>query len=69
MADIDGDGKCDLVLLNQNDGTMTWLKNSYNTATGAFTFTAMGAISGPSCAYGWGGVGLRDLAVRFADIK
>jgi hypothetical protein len=69
LADIDGDGKCDIVLLGQTDGRMSWRKTSYNAATGAFTFTDMGAVSGPFCADGWGGVGLRDLAVRFADIE
>lgn len=69
LADIDADGKCDLVLLSQNGAQMSWKKTSYNAGTGAFTFTDMGAIVGPHCDEGWGGVGLRDLAVRFADIE
>ena len=69
LADIDGDGKCDIVLLGAGDGSMTWRKTSYDTSTRAFTFTAMGAIEGPTCADGWGGVGLSDLAVRFADLE
>ena len=68
LADIDADGKADVVLLDQYTGTMTWKKTSYSPSTG-FTFTNMGAISGPSCSEGWGGVGLRDLAVRFADLE
>lgn len=69
LADIDGDGKCDVVLLGEADGTMTWKKTAYDAGSNTFTFTDMGAIDGPSCADGWGGVGLRDLAVRFADLE
>lgn len=69
LADIDGDGKCDIVLLGESDGSMTWRKTSYDASTHAFTFTPMGAINGPTCADGWGGVGLADLAVRFADLE
>ena len=69
LADIDVDGKCDVVLLDRNNGAMTWRKTGYDSGTGVFTFTDMGTISGPVCAEGWGGVGLFDLAVRFADIE
>jgi hypothetical protein len=46
LADIDGDGKCDIVLLGQDDGKMSWRKTSYDASTGNFTFTDMGAIPG-----------------------
>ncbi|KAL3471764.1 SGNH hydrolase-type esterase domain-containing protein [Aspergillus californicus] len=69
LADIDGDGKCDVIYLSE-DGigeVVSWYRNDY---TGfSWRWTNMGGLPelGP-CQYP-DGVGLFDLAVRFADLN
>jgi hypothetical protein len=68
IADIDGDGKADIIFLREDGTVAIWYKNEYTRARG-FSFTNKGGIAElPPCAQR-DGVGLFDLAVRFADLK
>ena len=71
IADIDGDGKCDVILLSPNKelGTATWYKNNYNERTGNFGWAIQSTFGlGIKCQFD-NGVGQYDIAVTFADIK
>ncbi|KAK2757692.1 hypothetical protein FQN54_004661 [Arachnomyces sp. PD_36] len=68
IADIDGDGKCDIIFLQEDATIATWYKTQYSDDDG-FDFTRMGTIPEISSCSQRDGVGLFDLAVRFADIN
>ncbi|KAL2817978.1 hypothetical protein BDW59DRAFT_165684 [Aspergillus cavernicola] len=69
IADIDGDGKCNIIYHADHGAVVDWYKNNYS-VTG-FKFTSMGARNylGPCEGGQRNGVGLFDLAVRFADLN
>lgn len=68
FADMDGDGKCDVLHVNTVTGETEIYRNDYDAGTDKFSFTYLGFGTGSiSCTEGMG-TGLRDLGVRFADI-
>ncbi|KAL2821315.1 SGNH hydrolase-type esterase domain-containing protein [Aspergillus cavernicola] len=72
IADIDGDGKCDLIFLSEGGKgeVVSWYKTDYR--DGVFSFTNKNGLPGVGACKGDSqrdGVGLFDLAVRFADLK
>lgn len=67
LADMDGDGKCDIVQVIKDTGAINVWRNDY-TSAGGFKFTSIGGFGGSAtCTQGWG-IGLYDLGLRFADI-
>jgi hypothetical protein len=72
IADIDGDGKCDLIFLNEGGSgeVVNWFKTDFKDGRWSFRnqyeLEQLGACRGEKQR---NGVGLFDLAVRFADLK
>lgn len=65
---VDGDGKCDFLLVDKETNSIHMLRNDYSRETDTFSFTDIGIVSaGISCLEHYG-PGLFDLAVRFADL-
>jgi hypothetical protein len=64
IGDWNGDGKADIISVNQADGSLTIWLTSY--ANGQFSFTKQTSPRG-YCDQGWG-VGTTDLGMRFADV-
>ncbi|KAH8797345.1 hypothetical protein F5884DRAFT_815081 [Xylogone sp. PMI_703] len=66
FADFDGDGKCDILLVDKGSGATTVLKNNY--ANGKFSFTSLGLVTGSAtCTEGYG-YDRHDNGVRWNDI-
>lgn len=67
FADFDGDGKCDILLVDSASGSTTMLRNDWDGTT--FTFTNIGVVSGgaAACTEGYG-YATNDIGVRFADM-
>ncbi|KFY78640.1 hypothetical protein V499_02243 [Pseudogymnoascus sp. VKM F-103] len=67
FADFDGDGRCDILLVDKATGSTTMLRNDWDGTK--FTFTNIGVVSGGAtpCTQGYGYTN-NDLGVRFADI-
>ncbi|KAL4860504.1 SGNH hydrolase-type esterase domain-containing protein [Aspergillus spectabilis] len=67
IADVDGDGKCDLIYIDNEGNVYDWFKTEYSGSK--FKFISQGPRPQMgSCAHR-SGVGLFDLAVRFADLN
>jgi hypothetical protein len=64
IGDWNGDGKADVISVNQRDGSLNvWLTRYSN---GVFSFSKQTSPQG-CCDQGWG-VGYTDLGMRFADV-
>ncbi|KAL4861182.1 SGNH hydrolase-type esterase domain-containing protein [Aspergillus spectabilis] len=69
LADFDGDGKCDLWLVDRATGTAEVWINKWDTASNTMSWDKRGVVTGDArCTEGWG-VGLYDLGLRFHDIN
>jgi hypothetical protein len=68
IADVDGDGKCDIIHLAENEVVEHWYKTHYENGQWRFE-EEFGEIRGLHPCSQRDGVGLFDLAVRFADLK
>jgi hypothetical protein len=65
---VDGDGKCDLLIVDKDSGSVHMIRNDYSAATDKFSWTDMGIVfDGGGCPNHYG-AGLFDLGVRFADV-
>jgi len=68
FADWNGDGKCDVLTVDQNSGEVRVWINTYNGVGNVPTFAApVVAVAAPACNQR-DGVGLYDQAARFADV-
>lgn len=68
FADWDGDGKCDVLYVDQVSGQVSWFRNTWNGKDAFPSFAAeQVAVPAPACAER-DGVGLLDQAARFADL-
>ncbi|EPE33632.1 SGNH hydrolase [Glarea lozoyensis ATCC 20868] len=68
LADLNGDGKCDFLIVDKASGSVRMIRNDYSAATDKFAWTDMGIVfDGGGCKNHYG-VGLFDMGVRFADI-
>ncbi|KAH8585657.1 hypothetical protein B0O99DRAFT_530303 [Bisporella sp. PMI_857] len=68
LADLNGDGKCDWLIVDKKSGSVRMIRNDYSSSTDKFAWTDLGIIfDGGGCPHHHG-VGLFDLGVRFADI-
>lgn len=65
---VDGDGKCDVLLVDKASNSIHMLRNDYSRETDTFSFTDMGIVSGGVNCQEHYGTGLFDLSVRFADL-
>ena len=65
FADFDGDGKCDVIYHNQVDRHVKWWRNLKT--DGKVSFGYIGLIPNAGCDQRTG-VGMFDIALRFADI-
>ena len=66
LADFDGDGKCDILLVDKSSGATTVILNRY--ASGAFVWSNIGVVTGSAtCTEGYGNDKF-DLGVRWSDI-
>lgn len=66
FADYDGDGKCDILLINKANGATEVIKNNYS--NGVWSFSSIGVVTeGASCAEGYGS-DLTDNGVRWHDL-
>jgi hypothetical protein len=65
---VDGDGKCDYLLVDKETNSIHMLRNDYFRETDTFLFTDVGIVSGGISCQEHYGPGIFDLAVRFADI-
>nr|OQO24051.1 hypothetical protein B0A51_05021 [Rachicladosporium sp. CCFEE 5018] len=66
LADFDGDGKCDILLVDKSSGSTTVLQNRF--ASGKFSFVSLGVVTGSAtCTEGYG-TDKHDLGVRWNDI-
>lgn len=74
FADMDGDGRCDVVAVTKDTGALDVWYTSYDKSSKKFSFSSKtridgsGTSKGPSCGQGWG-VGITDLGLRLADIE
>ncbi|KAJ5801621.1 uncharacterized protein N7518_003689 [Penicillium psychrosexuale] len=69
LADFDGDGKCDLWLVDRATGAAEVWINNWNSKSGTMSWDKRGIVSGSAkCVQGWG-VGLYDIGLRFHDIN
>ena len=74
FADMDGDGKCDVVAVTKDTGALDVWYTSYDKSAKKFSFSSKtridgsGTSKGPNCSQGWG-VGVADLGLRLADIE
>jgi hypothetical protein len=70
IADIDGDGICDIIYLDRYSDVDDWYKTEYmGPGSSSFKFTSQGPLKEMGLCNERDGVGLFDLAVRFADLK
>ncbi|KAH7311059.1 putative esterase [Rhexocercosporidium sp. MPI-PUGE-AT-0058] len=68
IADLNGDGRCDLLSVDRNSGAIRMWLNTWNPGPRTWSFTDKGIVSGAaSCTMGYGVVE-NDLGVRFADL-
>lgn len=66
LADFDGDGKCDILLVDKRSGATTVIQNRYS--SGEFSFTNLGVVTGSAtCAEGYGSE-KHDLGVQWKDL-
>lgn len=66
LADFDGDGKCDILLVDKASGATRVIQNGYDKDT--FTFEDIGVITGSAhCPEGYG-QDKHDLGVRWNDL-
>ncbi|KAL2785319.1 SGNH hydrolase-type esterase domain-containing protein [Aspergillus keveii] len=68
IADVDGDGKCDIIYLAENGVVEHWYKTHYENGQWRFE-EEFGEIRDLHPCSQRDGVGLFDLAVRFADLN
>ncbi|KIN00783.1 carbohydrate esterase family 3 protein [Oidiodendron maius Zn] len=68
LADLDGDGKCDFLIVDKVSGSIHMIRNDYSPTTDKFAWTDMGIIFNGGGCPNHHGVGLFDLGVRFADV-
>ncbi|KAL3708913.1 hypothetical protein TMatcc_002701 [Talaromyces marneffei ATCC 18224] len=67
LADFDGDGKCDLWLVDRATGAAEVWINNWNSS--AMSWNKRGVVTGEAtCTQSWG-VGLYDIGLRFHDIN
>lgn len=65
LADFDGDGKCDILLVDKASGATTVIQNQYS---GTFAFSNLGVVTGSAtCTEGYG-KDKHDKGVRWNDI-
>lgn len=65
---MDGDGKCDILLVDPNNFSIRMIRNDYSYEEDSFAWTDMGVVSeGAKCDIKKG-EGPFDLSVRFADL-
>ncbi|KAH8688824.1 SGNH hydrolase-type esterase domain-containing protein [Talaromyces proteolyticus] len=62
LADLDGDGKCDFLLVDKESNSIHMLRNDYSRETDTFSFTDVGTVSGGVNCQEHYGPGLFDLA-------
>lgn len=66
LADFDGDGKCDILLVDKTTGTTGVVLNNYK--NGEFSFSDIGIVTGAAtCKEGYGN-DKHDLGVRWNDL-
>ncbi|KAK5111586.1 hypothetical protein LTR85_011815 [Meristemomyces frigidus] len=66
LADFDGDGKCDILLVDKASGATTVIQNKFS--SGVFTFSDLGVVTGSAtCTEGYG-YDKHDLGVRWNDL-
>ena len=66
LADFDGDGKCDILLVDKANGATTVIQNKFS--AGKFAFTNLGVVTGSAtCTEGYGH-DKHDLGVRWYDV-
>ena len=68
MEAVDGDGKCDFLLVDKNTNSVHMIRNDYSRETDTFAWTDMGIVWGGSQCSAKIGPALFDLSVRFTDI-
>ena len=67
LADFNGDGKCDVLLVDRASGATTVIQNNYSPASG-FSFSNLGVQTGAAtCTEGYGH-DKHDRGVRWNDI-
>ncbi|KAK5731515.1 hypothetical protein LTR17_011313 [Elasticomyces elasticus] len=66
LADFDGDGKCDILLVEQDTGTTIVIQNLYS--NGVFKFKSLGVMSGIATCTTGRGRDKHDQGTRWADI-
>jgi len=65
LADFNGDGKCDILLVDKSSGATTVIQNNYS---GKFSFSNLGVVTGSaSCTEGYG-TEKHDRGVRWNDL-
>lgn len=69
LADLDGDGLCDLLSVDNTTGAVHMWQNQYNTSSNKFSFTDLGQVTDNTtlCSQGYGTIE-NDLGVQFADL-
>lgn len=66
LADFDGDGKCDILLVDKSSGATRVMENKF--AAGTFSFVDLGIVTGSAkCNQGYG-LDKHDLGVRWHDL-
>ncbi|KAL4860487.1 SGNH hydrolase-type esterase domain-containing protein [Aspergillus spectabilis] len=69
LADFNGDGKCDLWVVDRATGAAEVWINKWNTGSNSMSWDKRGVVTGSArCTEGWG-VGINDLGVRIHDIN
>jgi FG-GAP-like repeat len=74
FADFDGDGLCDILATEQDNGAVYVWYTSWDADSATFSFSGpeyvenSGTDAGIACYTGWG-VGLYDYGMQFADIE
>ncbi|KAH9211550.1 hypothetical protein DL95DRAFT_427087 [Leptodontidium sp. 2 PMI_412] len=68
FADLNGDGRCDLLSVDRNTGAVRMWLNNWNPGSRTWFFVDKGIVSGEArCTMGYGVI-KNDLGVRFADL-
>ena len=66
FADFDGDGKCDILLVDKGNGRTRLIRNNYQ--NGNWAFQDLGLVSAAAaCSQGYG-YDLHDNGVRWHDL-